>query len=80
MAAGSYASQEATTFIRRTWSALKSERHRPIPLELDRADFLRSTGIVEAFNVLNTENLTTFNGVFGSLTYLQPALAALVDA
>ena len=30
-------------------------------------------GMVEAFNVFNTENLTNYNGVFGSRTYLQPA-------
>ena len=34
---------------------------------------MRLQGILEAFNVLNTQNLTGFNGVFGSLTYLQPA-------
>ncbi|MGQ0733643.1 MAG: TonB-dependent receptor [Acidobacteriota bacterium] len=34
---------------------------------------VRLQGIVEAFNVLNIENLTTYNGVFGSNTYLQPA-------
>jgi hypothetical protein len=34
---------------------------------------VRLQGLVEAFNVLNTENLTNYNGVFGSLTYLQPA-------
>ena len=30
-------------------------------------------GIVEGFNLLNTRNLSNFNGVFGALTYLQPA-------
>jgi len=34
---------------------------------------VRLQGIVEAFNVFNTENLTGYNGVLGSLTYLQPA-------
>ena len=28
---------------------------------------------MEAFNILNTENLTNYNGLFGSNTYLQPA-------
>jgi hypothetical protein len=30
-------------------------------------------GIAEAFNLLNTENLTNYNRTFGSRTYLQPA-------
>ena len=30
-------------------------------------------GMLEAFNVFNTENLTNYNGVFGARTYLQPA-------
>ncbi len=34
---------------------------------------VRLQGMIEAFNVFNTENLTNFNGVFGSNTYLQPA-------
>jgi hypothetical protein len=34
---------------------------------------VRVQGIVEAFNLLNTKNLTNYNGVFGSNTYLQPA-------
>ncbi len=34
---------------------------------------IRLQGIVEAFNLLNIENLTSFNGVYGSNTYLQPA-------
>jgi hypothetical protein len=34
---------------------------------------IRLQGIVEAFNLLNTENLTSYNGVFGSNPYLQPA-------
>jgi hypothetical protein len=34
---------------------------------------LRLQGIIEAFNVLNTENLTNFNGIVTASTYLQPA-------
>jgi len=34
---------------------------------------VRLQGIMEAFNILNTKNLTGYNGVFGSATYLQPA-------
>lgn len=34
---------------------------------------VRLQGIIEAFNALNTENLTNYNGVFGSNTYLQPS-------
>ena len=34
---------------------------------------VRLQGIMEAFNILNTENLTSYNGVSGSNTYLQPA-------
>jgi len=34
---------------------------------------LRLQGIIEGFNVLNTKNLTNYNGVFGANTYLQPA-------
>jgi hypothetical protein len=34
---------------------------------------VRLQGIAEAFNVLNTKNLTGYNGVFGSNTYLQPS-------
>lgn len=34
---------------------------------------LRLQGIVEGFNILNTKNLTNFNGTVGSVTYLQPA-------
>src|SRR5262245_6780653 len=34
---------------------------------------MRLQGLIEAFNILNTENLTNYNGVFGSNTYLQPA-------
>jgi len=34
---------------------------------------VRLQGILEAFNVLNTKNLTGYNGVFGSNTYLQPS-------
>jgi hypothetical protein len=34
---------------------------------------VRLQGMVEAFNVANTENLTNYNGVFGSRTYLQAA-------
>jgi hypothetical protein len=30
-------------------------------------------GLIEAFNVLNTKNLTGYNGVYGSATYLQPS-------
>ena len=40
---------------------------------VQRPGRMRLQGIVEAFNVLNTKNLTNYNGVFGSLTYLQPA-------
>ena len=34
---------------------------------------LRVQGIVEAFNVLNTKNMTGYNGVVTASTYLQPA-------
>ncbi len=34
---------------------------------------VRVQGIVEAFNVLNTENLTNYNGIVTASTYLQPA-------
>jgi carboxypeptidase family protein len=34
---------------------------------------VRLQGILEAFNILNTENLTNYNGVFGSNTYLRPS-------
>jgi hypothetical protein len=34
---------------------------------------VRLQGIVEAFNILNIENLTNYNGLYGSNTYLQPA-------
>ena len=34
---------------------------------------LRVQGIVEAFNVLNTKNLTNYNGIVTASTYLQPA-------
>ena len=34
---------------------------------------VRLQGILEGFNILNTENLTSYNGLFGSNTYLQPA-------
>ena len=34
---------------------------------------VRLQGIMEAFNILNTENLTNYNGLYGSNTYLQPA-------
>jgi hypothetical protein len=34
---------------------------------------LRLQGIVEAFNVLNTRNLTNYNGIVTASTYLQPA-------
>jgi Carboxypeptidase regulatory-like domain/TonB dependent receptor-like, beta-barrel len=34
---------------------------------------MRLQGLVEAFNILNTRNLTNYNGVYGSRTYLQPA-------
>ena len=34
---------------------------------------LRLQGIVEAFNVLNTKNLTNYNGIVTASTYLQPA-------
>ena len=34
---------------------------------------LRLQGIVEAFNVLNTENMTGYNGIITASTYLQPA-------
>ncbi len=34
---------------------------------------VRVQGIVEAFNIFNIENLTNYNGLFGSNTYLQPA-------
>ena len=34
---------------------------------------VRLQGIMEAFNILNTENLTNYNGLFGSNTYLQAA-------
>jgi outer membrane receptor protein involved in Fe transport len=38
-----------------------------------RVGHLRLEGLLEAFNVLNTENFGNFNGVYGALTYLQPA-------
>ena len=34
---------------------------------------LRVQGIVEAFNVLNTKNMTGYNGIVTASTYLQPA-------
>ena len=34
---------------------------------------MRLQGLVEAFNIMNTENLSNYNGVFGSRTYLQAA-------
>ena len=34
---------------------------------------VRLQGMLEAFNILNTENLTGYNGLYGSNTYLQPA-------
>ena len=34
---------------------------------------VRLQGIVEGFNILNTKNLTNYNGLYGSNTYLQPA-------
>ena len=34
---------------------------------------VRLQGIVEAFNVLNTKNLTNYNGIVTASTYLQPA-------
>ena len=34
---------------------------------------MRVQGIVEAFNVLNTKNLTNYNGIVTASTYLQPA-------
>ena len=34
---------------------------------------VRVQGIVEAFNVLNTKNLTNYNGIVTASTYLQPA-------
>lgn len=37
-----------------------------------RVRHVRLQGIVEAFNVLNTKNVTNYNGSVGSLTYLQP--------
>ena len=37
------------------------------------ASRLKLQGIVEAFNVLNTKNLTNFNGIVTASTYLQPA-------
>jgi len=39
---------------------------------------MRLQGIVEGFNVLNTENFTNFNGVFGARTYLQPANSTMI--
>ena len=34
---------------------------------------VRLQGIVEAFNVLNTKNMTNYNGIVTASTYLQPA-------
>src|SRR5688572_14086480 len=34
---------------------------------------MRVQGIVEAFNILNTKNLTNYNGIVTASTYLQPA-------
>lgn len=34
---------------------------------------LRLQGIIEAFNILNTRNLTGYNGIVTATTYLQPA-------
>ena len=34
---------------------------------------LRLQGIIEAFNILNTRNLTGYNGIVTASTYLQPA-------
>lgn len=34
---------------------------------------LRVQGIVEAFNILNTKNMTNYNGIVTASTYLQPA-------
>jgi hypothetical protein len=39
---------------------------------------VRLQGMVEAFNVLNTENLSNYNGVFGSRTYLQAAPSTMI--
>jgi outer membrane receptor protein involved in Fe transport len=38
-----------------------------------RVGHMRLQGLVEAFNIMNTENLSNYNGVFGSRTYLQAA-------
>jgi hypothetical protein len=43
-----------------------------------RVGHLRLQGLIEGFNVLNTKNLSNYNGVFGSLTYLQPATSTEV--
>ena len=34
---------------------------------------VRVQPIVEAFNILNTKNLTNYNGIVTASTYLQPA-------
>jgi hypothetical protein len=34
---------------------------------------LRFQGIIEGFNILNTENMTNYNGIVTATTYLQPA-------
>jgi hypothetical protein len=34
---------------------------------------VRLQGIVEAFNILNTKNMTNYNGIVTASTYLQPA-------
>jgi hypothetical protein len=34
---------------------------------------VRLQGMVEGFNILNTKNLTNYNGVVTATTYLQPA-------
>jgi hypothetical protein len=34
---------------------------------------LRFQGIIEGFNILNTENMTNYNGIVTASTYLQPA-------
>jgi hypothetical protein len=39
---------------------------------------VRLQGIVEAFNVLNTKNMTNYNGIVTASTYLQPASSTSV--
>jgi len=71
---GRWLDPAGNTIARNSARTEKNDYKLDLRLSKDvRIGHMRLQGLVEAFNVLNTKNLTNYNGVVGARTYLQAA-------